>query len=193
MTNSELFAKLRPIVLLATGVPECILADQYGPGQVPAPQGAYATITPRQSVSERGQANIHETNSPGEKVNVEVRAQIMATCSVNFYRGEALMFAERLKQANKRPDVSVMLYKSGIGWNGTDAVNNLTSLQSANFEQRAQITIRIMYETSLTADINNILSASVIVENEKADVLAEFIVTDPVSVINQTALVLGDE
>ena len=38
MTNQELFAKLRPIVMLATGVPECILADQVGPGSMPAPQ-----------------------------------------------------------------------------------------------------------------------------------------------------------
>jgi len=174
MTNQELFSKLRPVVLAATGVPECILADQYGPGQVPAPQGAYATITPRQSVAERGQANIYASNVPGDLINVDVRAQIMATCSVNFYRGEALMYAELLKQANKRPDISTILYKSGIGWNGTDAVNNLTSLQSANFEQRAQISIRIMYETSSAADINNILSASVIVENEKAEVITTF-------------------
>lgn len=171
MTNEELFDKLRPIVLAATGVPECILADQYGPGQIPAPSGPYATITPRQSVSERGQANVLASDVPGDLVNVDVRAQIMATCSVNFFRGEALMYAEKLKQANKRPDISIALFKAGIGWNGTDAVNNLTSLQSANFEQRAQITIRIMYETSSAADINNILSASVIVENEKAEVL----------------------
>ncbi|MDO9345037.1 MAG: hypothetical protein Q7T99_16290 [Pseudomonas sp.] len=180
MTNQELFAKLRPIVMLATGVPECLLADQIGPGSMPAPQGAYATITPRQSVSERGQANIVSRNVPGELVEVDVRAQIMCSASVNFYRGEALMYAERLKQANKRPDVSMMLFKSKIGWNSTDAVNNLTSLQSANFEQRAQITIRLMYETSSLPAINNILSATVALENEKAQVIQTFTVeVDP--------------
>jgi hypothetical protein len=180
MTNQELFAKLRPIVMLATGVPECLLADQIGPGSMPAPQGAYATITPRQSVSERGQANIVSRNRPGELVEVDVRAQIMCSASVNFYRGEALMYAERLKQANKRPDVSMMLFKAKIGWNSTDAVNNLTSLQSANFEQRAQITIRLMYETSSLPVINNILSATVALENEKAQVIQTFTVeVDP--------------
>jgi hypothetical protein len=180
MTNEELFAKLRPIVMLATGVPECILADQAGPGSMPAPNGAYATITPRQSVSERGQANIVTRDVPGDQVEVDVRAQIMCACSVNFYRGQALMFAERLKQANKRPDVSVMLFKAKIGWNGADAVNNLTSLQSANFEQRAQITIRLMYETSSLPVVNNILSASVALENERAEVLETFAVSvDP--------------
>lgn len=180
MTNQELFAKLRPIVMLATGVPECLLADQIGPGSMPAPQGAYATITPRQSVSERGQANIVSRNVPGELVEVDVRAQIMCSASVNFYRGEALMYAERLKQANKRPDVSMMLFKAKIGWNSTDAVNNLTSLQSANFEQRAQITIRLMYEASSLPVVNNILSATVALENEKAQVIQTFTVeVDP--------------
>lgn len=177
MTNEELFAVLRPIVMLATGVPECILADQAGPGSMPAPKGPYATITPRQSVSERGQANIITRDVPGDQVEVDVRAQIMCAASVNFFRGQALMFAERLKQANKRPDVSAMLFKAKIGWNSADAVNNLTSLQSANFEQRAQITIRLMYETSSLPVVNNILSASVVLENERAEVIGSFSVT----------------
>lgn len=176
MTNEELFAKLRPIVMLATGVPECILADQVGPGSMPAPKGAYATITPRQSISERGQANITTRDVPGDQVEVDVRAQIMCAASVNFYRGQALMYAERLKQANKRPDVSMMLLKSKIGWNGADAVNNLTSLQSANFEQRAQITIRLMYEAISLSEINNILSVEVVLQNEKAQALETFTV-----------------
>lgn len=176
MTNEELFKKLRPIVVLATGVPECLLADQAGPGSMSAPKGAYATFTPRQSVSERGQANIVSRNVPGELVEVDVRAQIMCSASVNFYRGEALMYAERLKQANKRPDVSMMLFKAKIGWNSTDAINNLTSLQSANFEQRAQITIRLMYETSSLPVVNNILSVEVALQNEKARVLDTFTV-----------------
>lgn len=180
MTNEELFKKLRPIVMLATGVPECLLADQTGPGSMPAPKGAYATITPRQSVGERGQANVTSRDIPGDLVEFDVRAQIMCSASVNFYRGEALMYAERLKQANKRPDISIMLFKSKIGWNSTDAVNNLTSLQSANFEQRAQITIRLMYEAISISEINNILSVEVALENEKAQVLQTFTVeVDP--------------
>jgi hypothetical protein len=180
MTNQEFFAKLRPIVMLATGVPECILADQYGPGSMPAPEGAYATITPRQYVGERGQANVTSRDIPGDLVEFEVRAQIMCSCSVNFYRGEALMYAERLKQANKRPDISIMLFKAKIGWNSADGVNNLTSLQSANFEQRSQITLRLMYEAISLSEINNILSVEVALENEKAQVLQTFTVeVDP--------------
>jgi len=180
MTNEELFKKLRPIVMLATGVPECLLADQSGPGSMPAPKGAYATITPRQYVGERGQANVTTRDAPGDQVEFDVRAQIMCSASINFYRGEALMYAERLKQANKRPDISIMLFKSKIGWNSADGVNNLTSLQSANFEQRAQITIRLMYEAISLSEINNILSVEVALENEKARVIETFTVeVDP--------------
>lgn len=176
MTNEELFKKLRPIVMLATGVPECILADQTGPGSMPAPKGAYATITPRQYVGERGQANVKTRDIPGDLVETEVRAQIMCSASINFYRGEALMYAEMLKQANKRPDISMMLFKAKIGWNSTDGVNNLTSLQSANFEQRAQITIRLMYESISISEINNILSVEVVLQSEKAQVIDTFTV-----------------
>lgn len=168
MTNEELFQVLRPIVLLVTGVPNCILADQNNK----APNGPYATIRPRQSVTERGQANIYSKNIPADKVSVDVRSQIIATCSVQFYRGEARMYAERLKQCNKRPDVSAMLWKSRVGWGGTDAVNDLTALQSANWEQRAQINIRLWYETSNVAEINNILHASIVVQNERGQTLA---------------------
>lgn len=177
MTNEEFFAKIKTIITLATGVPECILADQRSTkgDRIPAPSsGPYASVTPRQSVSERGQANIYATDIPDNKVQVEVRAQIMCSCSVNFYRGDALLYAERLKQANKRPDVSMMLYKAGIGWNGTDAINNLTALQSGNFEQRAQITLRLMYESSSIAEVNNILQASVAMQNQNGEVLESF-------------------
>ncbi|WJV25915.1 MULTISPECIES: phage neck terminator protein [Pseudomonas] len=180
MTNEELFKKLRPIVMLATGVPVCLLADQGGPGSMSAPKGAYATITPRQYVGERGQANVISRDIPGDLVEFEVRAQIMCSASINFYRGEALMYAERLKQANKRPDISMMLFKAKIGWNSADGVNNLTSLQSANFEQRSQITLRLMYEAISLSEINNILSVEVALENEKAQVLQTFTVeVDP--------------
>ncbi|MGL4545199.1 MAG: phage neck terminator protein [Plesiomonas sp.] len=167
MTNEELFKILRPIVMTVTGVPECILADQ----NTKAPNGPYATIRPRQSVTERGQANIYDKNVPGDKVSVDVRSQIVATCSVQFYRGEARMFAERLKQCNKRPDVSALLWKGRVGWGGTDPVNDLTALQSANWEQRAQINIRLWYETSNIAEVNNILHASLEMQDEKGRVL----------------------
>lgn len=163
MTDKELFQILRPHIIRVTGVPECILADP----NAPSPRGEYCSVRPRQHVSERGQANIIETNRPGNLVRTEVLSQIVASCDVNFYRGEALRRAELLKECHKRPDVAWDLFRHKIGWGGTDSVNNLTALQSSNWEQRAQITIKLWYETSDIVDINNILSVSVTVEDEK--------------------------
>ena len=169
MTEVELFQKLRPVIQLVTGLPngKVVMADQ----NEKAPAGEYCTIRPRQTVDQRGQANIHAKNAPGDLVETDVRAQIVGSCSINFYRGNALGHAEKLHQCNKRPDVSLMLFKSGIGWGGTDAVNNLTALQAANWEPRAQVTVRVLYETTDVSTINAILTTSIVVENEHGAVL----------------------
>lgn len=171
MTDEEIFQIMRVVVETVTGLPnnQVILADQNGAaGKI---KGPYASIRPRQSIRERGQANIYMKDAPDDRVSDEVRAQVICTCSIQFYRGAAMQYAELLKQANKRFDVSMHLFKNKIGWNGTDAVNNLTALQSANQEQRAQINVRLMYEVRNISEVNNILSAGVIIENEKAEVL----------------------
>lgn len=167
MTNNEIFAILRPIVMRVTGVPECILADP----NAQAPKGPYCSIRPRQGVTKRGQANITTSNQPDNKTRTDVRSQIICRCDINFYRGDALQYAELLEECHKRPDVAWELFGHNVGWGGTDAINNLTVLQSSNFEQRAQITVRLLYETSQVVDFNNILSVQIGVENERGDPL----------------------
>ena len=169
MTNLELFNLLRPIVTLVTGYTSVILADQNSP----APQGPYVTIRPRSSVTEHGQAILHNKDAAGNLIRTDVRSQIIASCSLNFFRGEAMYAAELVRQCNKRPDVQMMLARSKLGWWGTDATNNLTALQASNWEQRAQLTIRVAFETSQLSTVNNILTSTVRVENEHADTLLE--------------------
>lgn len=153
MTNNDIFAALRPHILNVTGVSECILADPNGP----SPDGPYASVRPRQSIRERGQANIIMTDGANDTIVYEIRAQIVASCEINFFRGEAMQYAEMLKECHKRPDVCWPLWKAGIGWGGTEPVNNLTALQASNFEQRAQIIVKLLYEAVNTATVNNIL------------------------------------
>lgn len=176
MTNEELFDKLRPIILQATGVPEVIWGNQYTPEDDDySPAGEYASIFIRQSVVERGQAIVVQRDKVGDLVETDVRAQVIASCSVNFYRGNAHQYAERLKQCNKHPGISIALFMAGLGWNGADSVNDLTALQASAWEPRAQVTIRLMYEVLTRTDINNILSASVrLLDAETPNVLAEF-------------------
>lgn len=173
MNRLDIFNTIRPIILSVTGVPEVILADP----NAPSPNGEYVSVEPKQSISQRGQANIHRATSvTPESVDVDVRAQVMVEVSMNFYRGNARDRAERLLQANKRSDVSAILFKAGLGWNRENGVNNLTTLQSNNFEQRAQLSIFLMYETTDPFVINSIESIVVSVENENADVLETFTV-----------------
>ena len=153
MTNNEIFAALRPHILNVTGVSECILADPNGP----SPNGPYASVRPRQSIRERGQANIIMTDGANDTIVYEIRAQIVAPCEINFFRGEAMRYAEMLKECHKRPDVCWPLWQKGIGWGGTEPVNNLTALQASNFEQRAQIVVKLLYEAVNTVTVNNIL------------------------------------
>lgn len=162
MNRLELFTILRPIVASVTGVANVILADQVsstGSG-LPSPSGEYVTIEPKQSVSQRGQANIYRANSAtAQSLDVDVRAQIVVEASINVFRGaDAVSRADRLLQANKRPDVSAALRAGKLGWQRTSTPNNLTRLQSGNPEQRAQVYLYLMYETTNQVTINAIES-----------------------------------
>ncbi len=168
MNRLEIFEAIRPIVLSVTGVPEAILADP----NAQSPSGEYVSIEAKQSITQRGQANQYRKNSATPRsIDVDVRAQVIVECSLNFYRGNARDRAEQLLQCNKRPDVSAALYRAGLGWNRENAINNLTSIQSNNYEQRAQVSIFLMYETTDPVTINAIESVEWELQNEKGEVL----------------------
>lgn len=175
MTRLEIFKVLQPIVKLVTGVSTVILADQVDSSGVglPSPAGEYATIEPKQSISERGQANVYRSlSATQESIDIDVRAQVIVEASVNVFRGvDAVSRVSRLLQCNKRPDVSAALFKNKLGWNRTSAPNNLTRLQSGNPEQRAQIYIYLMYETSNPITINTIESVNYSVQYEDGDII----------------------
>lgn len=177
MTRLEIFRILQPIVKLVTGVPTVILADQVDNSGVglPSPIGEYATIEPKQSISERGQANVYRSlSATQESIDIDVRAQVIVEASVNVFRGvDAVSRVSRLLQCNKRPDVSATLFKNKLGWNRTSAPNNLTRLQSGNPEQRAQIYIYLMYETSNPITINTIESVNYSVQYEDGDIILD--------------------
>lgn len=169
MTNNEIFAALRPHIINVTGISECILADPNGM----APEGPYASLRPRQSIRERGQANIVVRDGENDTIVYEIRAQIVADCDVNFFRGEAMRYAELLKECHKRPDVCWPLWKLGIGWGGTEPVQNLTVLQASNFEERSQITIKLLYESVNTVTVNNIRRVPFSIADGNAEVYFE--------------------
>lgn len=168
MNRLEIFNILRPIVASVTGVSNVIMTDQVAinGSSLPSPSGEYITIEPKQSINQRGQANIYRSNSAtSQSVDVEVRAQIIVEASINVFRGvDAISRIERLLQADKRPDVLNALRVNKIGWQRTSAPNNLTRLQSGNPEQRSQLYIYLYYETRDPVTINNIESTSYSIE-----------------------------
>lgn len=167
MTNSELFAILQPHILNVSGVPIVILANQ----NADAPTGDYATIQVRTNISERGQANIKYTALDGDLVQTNIKPQMLVTCVVEFFRGDAHMYAQNLLQINRREDVVWSLFKKNISIRDTGAIKDLTALQSGNYEQRAHIEINLWMEEILTYTNNTILEVPISLENEKGVVI----------------------
>ena len=176
MTRDEIFNILKPIVQSVTGLPTVILADEVDASGVgrPSPNGEYITIEPKQSLTQRGQANIYRsTSTTPQSVDVDVRAQVIVEASVNCFRGrDAITRVSRLQQCNKRPDVSAALRSAKLGWQRVSSPNNLTRLQSGNPEQRAQCYIYLYYETTDEQAMNNVESASWEVQYEDGAVVA---------------------
>lgn len=168
MTRDELFDILCPIVNTVTGV-NVVLADEPG---APSPSGQYIALEPMSTLTERGQATV-KTSPLNRDVATTVSRKLISECSINVYRGNARDVAFKLKECNKRPDVSVALFKAGIGWQRTGPVNNLTALQNNKMEQRAQISIYLMFEDSDTVITNSIESVGVAVESETGSTLQQ--------------------
>ena len=169
MDNLELYKLARQIVLTATDCPVAVKSNQ----NKPSPDGEYCAISTTGSKRQRGQAVVRRSNtevvtSPiGDVTDLghAVSAQVIADVTINFYRGEANYYASQLFQANKRPDIQELLFKAKVGWNGAAPINNLTALQSENWETRAQIVIRLTYEQTSSVVTNAIYQIPVDVED----------------------------
>jgi hypothetical protein len=169
VTNDELFDILRPIIITVTGVPECILANPNNP----SPAGEYASVQPMQAIASRGQPNqVRSTSAVIDSVDIEIRRQVQCTVNVNFYRGDTRYRASLLDGCNKRPDISADLYSNKLGWRSIGPINNLTALQSDNYESRSQVNINLWYEQTDELIINSIESATVEVQYEDGTTIA---------------------
>lgn len=188
MIDSDLYTLVHTIITTVTGLDggHVIPADD----NEQSPSGAYASIKIGASRGQRGQANIVTSNtalvsSPiGDvrDVDHDIRPQLTVDVAINFYRGSAIENATKLFQANKRPDISAILYAAKVGWRNAGAINDLTALQSKEREERSQITLTLMYEGSQTVTTNAIYQVTIAVENENGDTLQNESVDSPVGV-----------
>ncbi|MGS1116020.1 phage neck terminator protein [Castellaniella sp. UC4442_H9] len=163
MTNTDLYKLLRPAVATASGVPMIIMAAQ----NAPAPVGSYASIHVRTDVAERGMAFKRKTLlSDNQTFEHTIRSQQEVTCVVEFYRAGAKEYAANLLQMDKRDDIVWDLFKVGLNIMRTGPVLDLTALQSDQYEERARVDLYLRMEVASTYDINRIMKASAIVQNE---------------------------
>ncbi len=185
MTDNDLYDLVHTIITTVTGLSNdhVIPADD----NEESPDNAYASIKIGSSRGQRGQANIIKSNtalvsSPignVRDVNHDIKAQVTVDVAINFYRGNAIEKAVNLFQANKRPDISDLLFVANVGWKGSSAVNDLTALQSKEREERSLITLTLMYEQSQSVITNAIYSVQVIAENENGDIIQSETVNSP--------------
>lgn len=183
MNKLDLFNLIREIVLGVTGVPVAILANQ----NQQAPQGEYCAIQIDSSRRQRGQANVINkdvgpVSSPiGNVFNVgfEIRSQIVAEVTLNFYRGDANLYASQIFQANKLPSIQLLLWNAKVGWQGSGPVNDLTALQASQQEPRAQIKIRLLYEQVIEETVNSIYGVLTEVEDEDGNTLVSDFIQAP--------------
>jgi hypothetical protein len=142
MQADVIFDAMRPIILAATGIPECLKTEP----NAPAPSGEYCTVSVYSNISQRGQAIVYKENQAGALININAVPQAVSEVSINFYRGDAVEYAARILQANKRPSVSEALYAASLGWQRAGPINKLTALQGPRFESRAQVSIFLWHE-----------------------------------------------
>lgn len=188
MTDDNLYTLVHEIITTVTG----LAGDHVIPADdnEQSPDNTYASIKIGASRGQRGQANITKTDtalvsSPiGDVRDIQhdIKAQVTVDVSINFYRGSAIENATKLFQANKRPDISVILYTASVGWKNVSAVNDLTALQSKEREQRSQITLTLMYENTSSVTTNAIYQVSVAVENENGATIQNETVDSPTGV-----------
>lgn len=170
MTSDELFDLLRPIIMAATGVPEIIPADDNHD----APPGPYATIEPFSSIRQRGQSYVTRASGSGGLMTKTIVTNMIAECSIQFYRGDAHMLASRLRGAGKRPSVSMAMMRVGLGWGAVGPVNDLTALQGNRNEQRAQVTVDVNYTDTVTDNLGLIEFVNVTATDDIGSEVVDF-------------------
>ncbi len=170
MTDLELFQKIRGIILAASGVPECIFADQAAI----APNGLYASVRITGSAENIGAPARRYIAAPDRKVEQQIKKTQNVTVEINIYRSGALDAARRLSNCNYRSDVRSKCIREKIEIVKIGAVNNLSALESAFIEERANLQMILSFKTLESVTINNIERVPLSVEDEKAREIIHF-------------------
>lgn len=150
--TAKIFDALYDVIIEIGGAGECIMADQ----NAPAPDGSYASVFFKQFTSIGAPAPRTITNEDGT-FSVKHEQLYGVTVMVDFWRNDALFKASNiigLQYNNFSPSVMQGLRNAGICILGVSNATNLSALQSAQMEPRAQIEISMTYTRDINASDN---------------------------------------
>ena len=163
----HLFKVLRSVVLKATGVNECILADQ----NAPAPKGDYATIRindrAEETVRPQESYNTIDPKDSHSLLNFSLRTSLIADVHVNFYRSGAFSKASKLIGCTRIPSIADIITRAELGIMRIGEAINTTALQSDRTEERATITLKIAFERLYTEEVAPIKSVKFEITDSK--------------------------
>jgi len=134
--------KIRALIRTLLGMPE----NSVRPANQEAPVGPktaqFATVNlvtffPIAVTNEYANEATPSTNVK-ETVDTEYRADV----SVNFYRGDAIMKAQRLQTLLWSTGATEAMFKLGLGLLNVGTIRNLTALVDTYWEERAQLDIQ---------------------------------------------------
>ena len=183
MTNDDLFAVVRKMVMLVTGLDDVIIRDP----NIGSPTGEYCAVEvagPARIFAKPGSRmyKVGPVASPiGNVYDVgqEVKTHVIRDVALNFYRGTANDHAIKILGAPRRMDVHELLLRNSLGWVSTGPVNDLTALQSGSYEQRAEVTMVIASLETQSVQSNAIYQSSLSVQNEDGTEMTTETITAP--------------
>lgn len=152
LTETEVFDLLRKIILSVTGVDEVIEADT----PMGAPSGEYATLRVLQSSNGVAKGGTKEFKLADGRFKYEVRTPTSFECQINFYRGDVIRKAQKLRHCDRLPTVQGLLVINGLGWMTSSEVQNLTTLQFDRSESRAFVSVTLVGEVYINETVDPI-------------------------------------
>ena len=169
-SRNDIFKIVATIVRLATNVQTCVIADDVAA----APKGEYCAIRISESVSPTAKGEkIRQVSEDGRSITLITRIPIIYEITLNFYRGSSIASATKMIHCFRLSGVNTLLFRKQLGWAGSEAVQNLTDLQSGAMEERASIVIRLVGSMEQSETVNTILFVPVNVQNENGEIIAE--------------------
>lgn len=159
---------------------QVIIRDQDIPSEY-MPIGLFATVKMR---ADRPVGAAHKSQKDSDPVHVDglgeitdiidiTKRQVELECSLEFNRKGANQYASSIQHACYREKVSSFLKINKLGWVRTGAVNDLTKVRSAEYEESAQIALYLYAEDIISDKINRGYQVSLEALDKNDNILAQ--------------------